>query len=1279
MCVEPDPSESPGTDPFIRERARQQAAVAGLGMKALSGVGLTELLEETVRVVSQILEVKFAEILQFLPDDMSVRQVAGVGWKKGSVGRTLGRLEIDSQAAFALVSQRPVVSGDLEPERTFLPTPLHREHGVVSGISVVIAGEGKAWGILGAHDTRQRHFSADDVNFFQSVANVIAEAAHRHRQEEALRASEERFRSVAKATNDAIWDWDLETDGLWWSDGFSRLFGFSHGEIEPHIGSWTSHIHPDDRDEVTGTLESAVAGGRESWAAEYRFVRKDGRIAYVLDRGHILRSSAGRAIRVVGGMTDLTHRRETESALKESEARFRELAENIHEVFYNLDPRNGILLYISPAYESIWGRSRESLYANPRSFMDDVHPEDRHLVETIRPRALAGQSTELEYRLMRPDGRMFWIRDRSYPVFDEQGIVKRVVGTASDITDQKRSLLEVARTNRALKMLSSCNENLIRATDERQLLNDTCRLAVEIGGYVMAWVGYALDDAARSIKPMAHDGAGGGYLSEIRLTWDETVPSGAGPGGRTIRTGEPQVCENIDDPACGFHFREAAHMRGFRGVVCLPLREGDRTFGLLALLTGEGHPVSAEEVRLLQELADDLAFGICHIRAQQERLRMETAVQKMAATVSAASGSGFFEQLARNMAEAVGARGGFVVKLLAEPPGIGRTLAAVVDGKAMAPMQYRIDSSPCANVLQAEDFVMTANLSDRFPHSPAALLKGQAYAGRRLVNSSGEVVGLVSVLFSDRLDHAGLIRPTLQVFADRAAAELDMEQADLLIREQASLLDKARDAILVRSLDHRITFWNKSAERLYGWTAEEVAGRSVRELLYRDQRTYDEAYRAVLRDGEWVGELEQVSRSGRAIVVEGRWTLLRDAGDRPKSILSINTDITEQKLLQQQFLRSQRLESIGTLAGGIAHDLNNVLAPISMSIELLHMKLPDERSRELLETIASCARRGSEMIAQVLSFGRGVEGRRMEIRIRDLFADIEKILRDTFPKNLEIITDCPPDLWTILGDPTQLHQVLLNLCVNARDAMQDGGGMTVRAMNIPSNSASASQGLGSPGGPHVCIEVSDTGSGIPADLLDKVFDPFFTTKRTGEGTGLGLSTSLAIIKSHHGFMHVSNLPGSGARFRFCLPAVEKPGQVIGVTRSAPPPRGNGQTVLVADDEKSLREVARQTLEEFNYRVLIAEDGMQALKMYEQHRGEISVILTDIMMPRMDGHTLIRKLRALDPALPVIATSGFDINPEEKTATGDGADRFLAKPYTASSLLRALAEVLSGKG
>ena len=494
------------------------------------------------------------------------------------------------------------------------------------------------------------------------------------------------------------------------------------------------------------------------------------------------------------------------------------------------------------------------------------------------------------------------------------------------------------------------------------------------------------------------------------------------------------------------------------------------------------------------------------------------------------------------------------------------------------------------------------------------------------------------------------------------------------VLEQAALLDKANDAIYVRSLDRTILYWNQGAERLYGWTREEAVNRKTTQLFTQDLESAEKNQETLLRTGSWMGERRQVTKSGRLITVLSRLTLVRDARGEPRTILAINADVTEKKLLEARFLRAQRQESLGSLASGIAHDLNNVLTPIIISAQLLQESIKAEEGRQLLGTIESSAVRGASIVKQVLTFARGVEGERLTLQARHFIKDMSDIAANTFPKNIRVLNDIARDLWPITGDATQLQQALMNLCVNARDAMPAGGTLTLRAENVTLDAAFVQSTPGAREGPHVRLSVADTGAGIPQDLMDKIFDPFFTTKAPGKGTGLGLSTVVGIMRSHGGFIRVTSEEGEGSCFELNFPATPSANIAPGHDSERNMPKGRGELILVVDDEMAVRDVLRRMLEKYGYRALTASEGGEATGIFIQQRNAISAVITDMMMPGMDGPTLVQSLRRIDPNVLIIGMSGSGGKEEVNKDAPWSVPVFLSKPFTGEKLLAALTEV-----
>ncbi|QFS48325.1 ATP-binding protein [Nostoc sphaeroides] len=566
------------------------------------------------------------------------------------------------------------------------------------------------------------------------------------------------------------------------------------------------------------------------------------------------------------------------------------------------------------------------------------------------------------------------------------------------------------------------------------------------------------------------------------------------------------------------------------------------------------------------------------------------------------------------------------------------------------------------------------------------------YAGIPLLASGGEAIGTLCI--GDRVPRqispkqvealqtlSRLVVRQLEIrreFAELASIKQEYKQA------QEALLDIVTDAIVVQDLSNKILLWNKNAEELYGWKSEEAIGKQSDELFSTEPLPQKrEIYQTVLKDGSWQGELEKTSKSGKKLIVESRWKLINDEHSQAKSILVVDTDITQKKQLEKQLLRAQRMESIGTLASGIAHDLNNVLSPILMSVHLLKSKIGDQQINQMLSIIENNAKRGADLVKQVLSFTRGIEGNVQGqaatrqctvLQVKHLLLEMQQIISQTFPKSIAVYTEIQEELLPICADSTQLHQVLINLCLNARDAMPTGGNLTISAENIWIDETYASMHIDAKVGAYIVLTVADTGLGINSEILDRIFEPFFTTKELGKGTGLGLSTVIRIIKEHDGFITVSSFVGKGTKFKVYLPAVNQ--VPIELLEDTAIPTGSGECILVVDDETAIQEITKTSLENYNYTAMTAGDGIEALAIYAQHKDKISAAIIDMMMSKMDGATTIRTLQDINPLLPIIVVSGLVTSEQVPIDKTDEHTAFLPKPYTTQELLKTLHAVIS---
>ncbi len=520
-----------------------------------------------------------------------------------------------------------------------------------------------------------------------------------------------------------------------------------------------------------------------------------------------------------------------------------------------------------------------------------------------------------------------------------------------------------------------------------------------------------------------------------------------------------------------------------------------------------------------------------------------------------------------------------------------------------------------------------------------------------------------------------------QLYQQTQKALEERQQIEKALREEKNLisaiLNVAGALIVVIDKQGKIIHFNQTCERITGYSFEEVQSKQVCDFIALEEIEATTEVFEQLKRGEFPNQHENhwLAKDGSPRLISWSNTCLIDDDGSVKYIIATGIDITEKKQLEKQFLRAQRLESVGTLAGGIAHDLNNILTPILAISQLLPLKLPqvDERTQHLFEMLQNSAKRGATLVKQILSFARGVEGERKTLQIKHIISEIREFARNTFPKSIQLEVGIAENLYTVYGDATQLHQVLMNLCVNARDAMPNGGILSINAENIHVDRNYAAMSINGNVGDHIVITVSDTGIGIPPETSERIFEPFFTTKEQGKGTGLGLSTVLGIIKSHNGFINVYSEVGKGTRFKVYLPAAQT-AEII-QDKTGEIPTGQGELILVVDDEAIIREVSKTSLEEYNYQVLTAKNGIEAIALYAQHKDDISAVVMDMMMPLMDGLTAIYTLEQINPQVKVIAVSGLPSSEKIATATHAGAKAFLAKPYTSEELLRKLHVVI----
>lgn len=581
--------------------------------------------------------------------------------------------------------------------------------------------------------------------------------------------------------------------------------------------------------------------------------------------------------------------------------------------------------------------------------------------------------------------------------------------------------------------------------------------------------------------------------------------------------------------------------------------------------------------------------------------------------------------------------------------------------------------------------VVLTNTNDEELAVEAVRHGAQDYLIKRSLNHDNLVRSLRYAI--ERKQTAEALREANEILEQRVRERtIELETANQLLKQEIAQRQAMQERLQLAQQAGRIgTFewhiqsnavtWTAELEALYGLAPDSFDGRydAWMQALHPDDRprVEQELQQAITSRQGLDTEFRIVYPTGETRWIAAKSSFFRDVTDQPLRMIGIHMDITEKKQFESQFLRAQRLESIGTLASGIAHDLNNILTPILAVVQLLPLKATtiDEQTQHLLKIAETSVKRGAELVKQILSFARGVEGKRISLQMYHLLSEIEKIIQPTLPKSIDIQTNIPPTLWTVSGDPTHLHQVFMNLCVNARDAMPQGGILQIVAKNLFIDAQYARMHLDATVGPHVVITVTDTGSGIPATILHRIFDPFFTTKEVGKGTGLGLSAVLGIVKSHGGFVDVQSEVNQGSKFNVYLPAHES--TVYTIDDELELLSGQQELILVIDDETSICEIIKTTLETYNYRVITANDGIEAIALFAEHKADITSVLTDIMMPSLDGLNTLPLLRRFNPNVHVIAMSGLSSTETLTQARSLDFNSFLSKPFTTRELLQIL--------
>jgi two-component system, cell cycle sensor histidine kinase and response regulator CckA len=831
---------------------------------------------------------------------------------------------------------------------------------------------------------------------------------------------------------------------------------------------------------------------------------------------------------------------------------------------------------------------------------------------------------------------------------------------------ESRTQLEVERLGRLYVASTKINRALVQSRSREELLREVVRVLVESAGLAMAFIAW-YDPASHELAPVARFGDAALYLERIKMFADER-PEGQGPAGTAFRTHAPYYCNDfLNDPRT-LPWRDAAHTSGWRASGSIPIAIGGEPRGLLSVYARESGFFGPKEAELLEAVVSDLAYGLERLDAEVQRREAEAALAANERRLKLAMDAGGIGSFEWDLSTGKVVWDGHLERLFGfEPGGFEGTYAG---------LERRIHPDDVPYVKQAMAIAEETRTSFAgefrviWPDESICWLSGR---GEYSYSESGEPVR---------------VHGAVADVSERKRAERALHKSEEVLRQAVRVSN-----IGIFDHDHRFDPFYASPElrAIEGWSPDEpctlekyyehihVDDRErIREAVRRahdpaGDGLFDVEHRLVLPDGSihWTSTRSQTFFAG-----EG-------AARHPVRTVGAVRDITEQKQaeeeqkkLEKQLFEAQKMESIGRLAGGVAHDFNNMLTVI-LGCAALAKSAPSDAHLKYLEEIEKAANRSREMVWQLLGFSRRQTVNPKPANLNNLLADMEATLARLIGEDIELRFLPDPDLWTALLDPSQIDQILLNLVVNARDAMPNGGRLTIQTVNVELSEEQSRMQVGSKPGQYVAMAISDNGIGMSKDTMEHAFEPFFTTKEPSKGTGLGLAMVYGIVQQNGGFLSAHSELGSGSTFVIYLPRTRGESEVAVQTVSPLAIAGTG-TILLVEDDELVRQVTTAALESIGYTPLVATGPEEALRLCAQPGAEIQLILTDVVMPGMTGAELRDQARAILPQIKTLFMSGYTSNVIAEHGVLKKGVHFIQKPFSIEELRKKIAETLSSE-
>jgi two-component system cell cycle sensor histidine kinase/response regulator CckA len=1098
----------------------------------------------------------------------------------------------------------------------------------------MMAADGRA---VWLRDVMRATRDADGASRLTGVTVDVSEAKL---AENALRRTELRMQIMLHATSDAVWDWDINAGTMWWNEGLSTLFGYDPEEIDTSLEWWSARIHPEDRGPVNASLDAALEGSVVDWRAEYRFERADGAYAYVLDRGRIIRDVDGTARRMIGALVDLTSRRQSEEALRASEARFATAFGASPYPIVITDVETGAIVDANDALLKGAGYHRDEIIG--RSVIDlGVWPSGEARDRVVAELTSSGIVRDLETVMRTKSG-------EPRIVLLSAGVVEIdgrpcIIGALSDITERKRIENRLHLLERAVEAV---REGVVITTGGAR-------------GHEIIYTNPAFERLT-------------GYREEEMLGRNCRVLQGDGT--------DPATVEKIRVALDG--------EREFSGEILNYHADGTPFWNALSISPiRDAAGAVTHFVGVQTDVTERRASEEAHFEREERLARQNRALRALTRreTVFFHDFAAAVREVTETSAEALGVERVSVWLLdadrqtmravdLYEMGAARHSSDHVLDAKACPAYFAALETEPVISASDAVADPRTREFANGYleEHGISSMLDAGLLLGGRVAGVlCYEHVGPAREWSLDEQTFAAATAGLISI-ALEASERTEVEQALRESEERYRIVaETATDAILTIDERSTILFANSATEAVFGYPPEQLVGGELAMLI-------PEASNHLLTGTGALGprrlELRGLHRSGAEIPIEVSFGEYRRGGRH--LFTGIVRDVSERRMLEDQLRQAQRMEAVGRLAGGVAHDFNNLLTVITGFGDLALRQLrPGDPMRPDLEEVVRAGERAASLTRQLLAFSRR---QMLEPRVLDLNAvviDLNRMLERLIGEDVELVLRLDESLRSVRADPGQIEQVIANLAVNARDAMPEGGTLTVTT-SVVELGAHTARARGLEGaGEYVSLSVSDTGVGMDAETLTHIFEPFFTTKEVGKGTGLGLATVYGIVIQSGGALVVESEPNRGTTFTIFLPAYE--GQVEARESTAfesRVPRGS-ETILVAEDERSVRKLATEVLKSAGYRVLEAENAGDALLVSEAYDGPIDLLLTDVVMPKMSGRKLAERLVSERPSMKVLYMSGYTEDAILQHGVSEERTAFLPKPFAPEELGRRVREVL----